>query len=297
MDTISLLAFSSVAAIWGSTYLAIKIGLTDLPPLTFATLRFAVASLLMFAFLAAKHERIWPHRDEWPPLIGMSLCMTSIPYGLVFWGQQYVSSGMASILTASMPLFVVFIAWGWIGEPLTIHKVGGVILGLTGLGLLYWDQLGSASSLLGGVAVTGSALAYGIGTVYGKVLGNRLTPLLLNTWQMALGTLVLAGAAWWQEGIAMPVLSAPSLAAIAYLAVFGSVVAYLLYFWLMGRVTASTLSLVSFVSPIVSVVLGTFAGEAVTPTVLAGMGLVFIGVILVSRQPQAAVIQENVKGA
>ncbi|MGE5653481.1 MAG: DMT family transporter, partial [Bacillota bacterium] len=130
MDTVSLLAFSSVAAIWGSTYLAIKIGLNDLPPLTFATLRFAIASLVMFGYLALKRERIWPRRDEWLPLLGMSLCMTSIPYGLVFWGQQYVSSGMASILTASMPLFVVFIAWGWIGEPLTLSKVGGVMMGL-----------------------------------------------------------------------------------------------------------------------------------------------------------------------
>lgn len=297
MDTRSLFAFSSVAAIWGSTYLAIKIGLADLPPLTFATLRFAVASLIMFAYLAIRRERIWPHRDEWLPLLGMSLCMTSIPYGLVFWGQQYVSSGMASILTASMPLFVVFIAWGWIREPLTLDKIGGVALGLIGLALLYWDQLGSASTALGGAAVTASALAYGIGTVYGKVLGNRLTPLLLNTWQMALGTLALAVVAWVQEGLAIPRLSLPSLCAIIYLAVFGSVVAWLLYFWLMGRIPASTLSLVSFVSPIVSVILGAFADEAITPVILVGMALVFGGVILVSRQRPTLSAREQVERA
>ncbi len=297
MDTRSLFAFSSVAAIWGSTYLAIKIGLADLPPLTFATLRFAVASLIMFAYLAIKRERILPYRDEWLPLLGMSLCMTSIPYGLVFWGQQYVSSGMASILTASMPLFVVFIAWGWIREPLTLDKIGGVALGLVGLALLYWDQLGSASTALGGAAVTASALAYGLGTVYGKVLGNRLTPLLLNTWQMALGTLALAGAAWVQEGLAIPKLSLLSLSAIIYLAVFGSVIAWLLYFWLMGRIPASTLSLVSFVSPIVSVILGAFADEAITPMILVGMVLVFGGVILVSRQRPTLSAREQVERA
>lgn len=297
MDTLSLLAFSSVAAIWGSTYLAIKIGLTDLPPLTFATLRFAMASLVMFSYLAVKRERILPKRDEWLPLIGMSLCMTSIPYGLVFWGQQYVSSGMASILTASMPLFVVFIAWGFIGEPLTLSKIGGVALGLIGLGVLYRDQLGSASSVLGGVAVTGSALAYGIGTVYGKILGNRLTPLLLNTWQMALGTVALAGVAAWQEGIVAPRLSLASLSAIVYLALFGSVVAWLLYFWLMGRVSASTLSLVSFVAPIVSVVMGTLAGEALTLTMFTGMLMVFAGVILVGRKQSAPASQEYAKRA
>src|SRR5215213_1575847 len=136
------IVFLILSAIWGSTWLFIKLGLEDLPPLTFAGVRFVIAAAVLYAFLLSRRVPLPRARRDWGLMAVTGLLAFTLNYGLLFWGEQYVSSGLAAVLQATIPAFGLVIAHRYLpGERITPVKVVGVLLGITGVGIIFSNQM------------------------------------------------------------------------------------------------------------------------------------------------------------
>src|SRR5256712_4466777 len=166
-----------LCGIWGSTWLFIKLGLADLPPLTFAGIRFVLASLILSMLILARGVS-WPRsRTDWILIAIVGLLQFSLNYGLVFWGEQYISSGLAAVLQSTFPVFGLVIAHFYLPhERITTVRVAGVLLGIVGVAIIFSDQLSIAGSLalLGSVALVLSAVFGSYSNVLVKARGTHL---------------------------------------------------------------------------------------------------------------------------
>ncbi|HEU5303914.1 MAG TPA: EamA family transporter, partial [Gemmatimonadales bacterium] len=145
---LALIVWLCLCGIWGSTWLAIKLGLRDLPPLTFAGIRFAVAAPILFGIAAVSGLSLPRTGREWRLLAYTGLLTITVNYALVFWGEQYISSGLAAVLSATVPLFGLPLAhWHLSSEPMTGRKVAGVVLGVIGVATICSGQLGTGGPL------------------------------------------------------------------------------------------------------------------------------------------------------
>ena len=290
-----------LCGIWGSTWLFIKLGLADLPPLTFAGIRFLFASLILIALILARGVR-WPRkRSDWTVIAIVGLLQFSLNYGLVFWGEQRISSGLAAVLQSTFPAFGLVIAHFYLpDEPITAKKVVGILLGFTGVAIIFSHQLSIAgeSALLGSVALVLSAFFGSYGNVLVKAYGTRIDPFVLAAGQMICGFPPLLALGIATEGnplrfhwTSMAILS------LAYLVVVGSVLAFTLFYWLVRHMDVVNTMLIALVTPVVAVVLGMivlheqlnwrlFAGAA---CIIAGLGFM----MLRKRQKTVAIDEEE----
>lgn len=281
-------AWVGLCGIWGSTWLAIKVGLRDLPPVSFAGLRFAAAALVLYILIVLRDVRLpWAARD-WRLLGWTGLLTITVNYALVFWGELHISSGLAALLTATIPLFGLPLAHRYVAsEPMTPRRVAGVLLGVVGLAIVFGAELGAGQGLAlwasGGILV--AALASAHAGVLVKARGSHLDPAVLAGVQMAAGCVpLLVGGAVLEGNPFRFHWSGTALIALAYLTVVGSVAAFLIYYWLMRHTEVTRVLLIPLVSPLVAVALGAvFLGEAVGwggalggSAILAGVGLVVL---------------------
>lgn len=279
----AMAAFVALCAIWGSTWLAIKVGLRDLPPISFAGIRFALAALLLYAIVLAKGLRLpWAARD-WRLLLWTGILSITVNYALVFWAELHISSGLAAVLNATIPLFGLPLAHRVLAtEPMTPHKVGGVVLAVLGLAVVFGAELGGTTPLAAwaSAGVLVASLAGAQAGVLVKARGTHLDPAVLAGVQMAFGAapLVLGGAAL--EGNPLRLAWTPAaLLALAYLTVVGSVVAFLLYYWLIRHIEVTRVLLIPLVTPLVAVALGfLFLDERVGWGTAVGGGAILGGV-------------------
>src|SRR3979411_40501 len=179
-----------LCCIWGSTWLFIKIGLTDLPPLTFAGIRFVLASLILMLMVFARRAA-WPRtRRDWTLIAVVGILQFSLNYGLVFWGEQYISSGLAAVLQSTFPAFgLVFAHFYLPQERLTTGRVIGVLLGVCGVAVIFSDQLSIAGTmaLLGSMALVLSAFFGSYSNVLVKAYGGKIDPQAFAAAQMIFG--------------------------------------------------------------------------------------------------------------
>src|SRR5437879_379339 len=192
-----------LCGIWGSTWLFIKLGLADLPPLTFAGIRFVLASLILSMLICARGVS-WPRsRTDWILIAIVGLLQFSLNYGLVFWGEQYISSGLAAVLQSTFPAFGLVIAHFYLPqERLTAGRVMGVLLGVCGVAVIFSDQLSVAGSmaLLGSVALVLSALCGSYSNVLVKAYGGKIDPQVFAACQMIFGFVPLLAIGLSTEG-------------------------------------------------------------------------------------------------
>ncbi|MDQ5846722.1 MAG: EamA family transporter [Acidobacteriota bacterium] len=284
----SRLVWLLLCIIWGSTWLFIKLGLSDLPPFTFAGIRFVIACSILFAIIAARRLSLPRNRADWMLLAVTGVLSFSLNYGLLFWGEQYISSGLAALLQATIPVFGLVIAHFYLpSEPMTPVKIAGVVMGVAGVGVIFSNQLSVAGprALAGCAAlVVGSACA-AYANVLVKARGGKLDPAILSGGQMFFGLIPLLA-------IGIPLEGNPfhfrwtgmALVSLFYLAIVGSVVAFLLYYWLVQNMDVTNTMLIALVTPVVAVTLGvvvlheelnwrTFAGGAM---IISGIGLVVL---------------------
>src|SRR6266850_3722419 len=175
----SRLVWLVLCCIWGSTWLFIKLGLDDLPPFTFAGIRFVIASAILFAIIKARRLSLPRRGTDWMLLAVSGVLSFSLNYGLLFWGEQYISSGLAALLQATIPAFGLVIAHFYLpGERMTVARIAGVVLGVCGVGVVFSNQLSVAGTrALAGCAglVVGSACA-AYANVLVKARGAKLEP-------------------------------------------------------------------------------------------------------------------------
>src|SRR5918993_4120489 len=246
--------------IWGSTWAFIKLGLEDLPPFTFAGIRFVIASIIIYAIITARKIRLPRTRKDWMLLAVTGILSFTLNYGLVFWGEQHVSSGLAAWLQATIPVFGLVIAHFYLpDEQMTTAKIFGVVLGVAGVGVIFSDQLSVAGpKALAGSAglVIGSACA-AYANVLVKSRGGKMEPATLAFGQMIFGLvpLLLIGIA--TEGNPLNFRwSGLAIVSLFYLAIVGTVFAFLMYYWLVQHMDVTNTMLIALVTPIIAVALG-----------------------------------------
>ena len=272
-----------LCCIWGSTWLFIKIGLDDLPPLTFAGIRFVIASAILFAIVAARRLSIPRLKSDWKLLALTGVLSFSCNYGLIFWGEQHISSGLAALLQATIPAFGLVIAHFYLhGERMTARKVVGVVLGILGVAVVFSNQLtiGGGKSLAGCVALVLSSLIVAYSNVLVKARGKHLDPVIMAAGQMFFGLipLIVIGILWEGNPIYFR-WTIRAVIALFYLAIVGSVVAFVLYYWLVRKIDVTKSMLIALVTPVVAVIVGMiFLHEKISWRTLVGGAMIILGI-------------------
>ena len=275
--------------IWGSTWMFIKVGLRDLPPLSFAGIRFVIAAILLGIVAGIRRSRLPSGRREWGLLAWTGLLSFSINYGLLFWGEQYVSSGLAALLQATIPLFgLVFATRKLPQERMTSTKLAGVLVGLTGVAIIFSNQLGveGPSAFRGSAAILIGAAAVAYSNVEVKVHAGRIAPEILAAFQMVFGLIPLLVFGFLLEGNPLRFAwTGLGLICLLYLAFVGSAVAFLAYYWLVKHMDVTNTMLIALVTPFVAVLVGMiFLGEQINWQIAAGGLAIIAGISLVIRR-------------
>jgi drug/metabolite transporter (DMT)-like permease len=272
-----------LCGIWGSTWLFIKLGLADLPPITFAGVRFVIACSILFFLIRVRRIPLPRARADWILLAGSGILSFGLNYGLVFWGEQYITSGLAALLQATLPAFgLVFAHLHLPSERLTWKKIGGVVLGVCGVGVVFSNQLvvSGRQALAGCVALVLSAMFAAYSNVLVKAFGKHLNPAVLSAGQMLFGLLLLLSVGIPLEGNPLRFHWTPiAVVAMFYLAIVGSVIAFLLYYWLVLNMDVTKSMLIALVTPVVAVILGMIVlGEEFGWRTLAGGAMIMLGI-------------------
>ena len=246
--------------IWGTTWLFIKLGLEDLPPLTFAGIRFVIATAIVFALIAIRRISLPSRKRDWILLAVTGVLSFTLNYGLVFWGEQYITSGLAALLQSTLPAFGLIIAHFYLpGERMTVLKTLGVVLGVFGVGVIFSNQLQVAGpkALWGCAALVLSAFCAAYANVLVKAYGINLQPAVLAGGQMLFGLIPLLLIGIPLEGNPLNYHWTPiAVLSLFYLAIVGTVVAFLLYYWLMHNMDVTKTMLIALVTPVTAVIIG-----------------------------------------
>jgi len=217
----------------------------------------------------------------------LGILQITVPYGLVFWGEQYISSGLASVLFATLPFFVVIFAQPLIpDERLTVTKILGITASFIGLVLIFWQDLmgGITASVFGGLAIVGSAASGGFSNVFAKRYTMHIDPATNILVQSAVSFVLLTGVGLLTETSSDLSFTYTAVAALLYLGVVGSAFAFVGLYWLLKRATATNTSLLAFITPIVALILGWLVlGETLTLNLSAGTALILAGVYFTVR--------------
>ena len=291
------LVFLLLCAIWGSTWMFIKLGLRDLPPLSFAAARFLLATAILSAVVAARRASLPRGRAEWSLIAQTGVLAFTLNYGLLFWGEQHISSGLAALLQATIPVFGMLLAHPYLpGERLNARKLAGALLGVGGVGVIFSHQLGAegAMALWGSAAIVAGAVFVAWANVLVKARGARMDASVLAAGQMGCGFVALAAAALALEGDPRGLNWTPlAVVCLLYLTLVGSVAAFLLFYWLVRHVDVTKTMLIALVTPLAAVLLGVAVlGEEVSWRTLAGGALIMSGIALVvlRRAPGAGAV-------
>ncbi|HMU61773.1 MAG TPA: EamA family transporter [Gemmatimonadales bacterium] len=285
-----VLAWAAVYLIWGSTYLGIRFAIESIPPLLMAGSRHLLAGLLLFAW-----SRLWqrvpnPGRQDWTRAAGLGLLMLVTANGATTWAEQLVPSGLTALIVCTSALWLVLLNWLWLGAVRPgARTVVGLIAGFGGVALLVVPGNFAGSehvSLLGALVLTGAALSWSVGSIYAIKLPRPRFPTLFVSQQMIVaGAVLLVVAALTGElhGFAPSAISSTSAVAYLYLAVFGSLISYSAYFWLIRHTTPDRLATISYVNPLVAVILGwALAGESLSLRILLAAAVILCAVGLIT---------------
>lgn len=281
------LGYAALCAIWGSTWLAIRVVVRDVPPLEAAAIRFLAAAVLLFG-LAAAQKRSWPgNKPQWSALLVLSVTIMAVPYGLLFWAEQYVTSSMTAVLFSAMPLLVALFT------PLMMHRtvprraVFALLIAFGGLLMLFYSGLSvSGRAVLGGLAVLLSVVLSAWSVVYAKNRLQHIDAVTSTGLQLLFGSAALFWATWAMESRRQAAWTLNAVLALAFLVVFGSCAAFVIYYWLLKKMQPYQLSTISLITPIVAVLEGALLLHEPVPLLMIAAIAVVLGsvaTVLLSR--------------
>ncbi len=272
--------------IWGTTWLFIKVGLEDLPPLSFASIRFILAVIVVGLIIIANKIPLPKTKREWKLLAITGILQFTINYSLVFWSELYITSGLAAVLQAMIPVFGLVLAWFYLPEEkITWLKVIALIIGIIGVGIVFIEQLrvNSLMAFAGSVAIVIGAYAAAHASILTKAKGGDIHPASLVFGQMVCGVFPVIIIALFKEGNPFNYnYSWSAIISILYLSIFGTVLTFWLYYWLLGKIESTKAMTIALVTPLIAVVCGAiFLGEKLLPQTLIGGILILASVGLI----------------
>lgn len=274
-----------LGVIWGSSYMFIRIAVAEVPALTLVAARLVLAAVILSIVLRASGHRLPRSRRLWGAYAVMGILSGALPYTLISWGEQYIHSSLAALLQATMPIFTVVLAV-FMGseEGLTWKPVVGVLLGFAGVAVLITPDLGEglSANLLGQLAIVAASASYAAAAIFARHRLRGEPPLISTMGQMTTGALCIIPLSLF---IDRPFPLSPSLAAVGSwlaLTVLGTVVAYVIYYTLLDRTSATFVSTVTYIIPLVGLILGALVlAEPVTVHLAISLVLIIGGVLLV----------------
>jgi drug/metabolite transporter (DMT)-like permease len=295
-DSIKLaLAFLAIYVVWGSTYLAIRYAVETIPPLVTAGIRHSIAGGIMLAWAWWRGFR--PTRQQWIAGLVLGFFFFFIGHGLLHWAERYVASGLASLLFATEPMFILIMGWMLGQQKISGLSAMGLGIGLIGVAVLTGTELTvKGSSLLGLMAVLMGSLSWAFGVVISprlKLPEDALGRTALPTLCGAAMLLIAAGFAGEFRQTHWSSITARSLFGLGFLIVFGSVIAFTAYVWLLQRVSPTLVATHTYANPVVAVILGwLFAHEPLTMRVVFASAAILGAIVLIKRGEQAVEAKE-----
>ena len=290
LDIRVILAFFAIYVLWGTTFLAIRIAVQEVPPLFAAGFRFFVAGVVLYGFMRVKGQPR-PRAKQWRSLALIGLLMFVAEYGPLFWAEKYVPSGVTSVLAASTPLITIVL------EMLVFRQqrfrwslLGADLLGFGGIVILLLPSGQRNFGIFPCIAILMGTIGWSLGSVLNRSLDlPESRPLTSGAAMMLGGSGLLLLSAMFGEMHPLPHVSLRAGLAILYLIIFGSLLGFTAFVWLLGRMPATRVASFAYVNPIVAVALGYFvAGEMITMRMLIGAAILIVSVFLILRKDKAA---------
>jgi drug/metabolite transporter (DMT)-like permease len=280
--------FALVYVIWGSTYLGIRIADESIRPLALGTVRFAIAGLLLLAWCRIAGRRITVSRSDGLRLAAIGILLLTGGNTTLAWAELSVPSGLAALIVAITPLWVMILDWLFYRERLSVRGLVGIGLGIAGIAVLLWPQLSAGGTvgrreLFGSASLLFGSASWALGSVLSRHWKMSVDPLVASGWEMtASGFFNLLLALGFGE-FARSTFAPRSVGAVAYLIVFGSWIGFSAYIWLLGHVPTSKVATYAYVNPVIAVFLGWLVlGEPVNRFVMMGAAVIVAAVALVN---------------
>lgn len=285
-----VLAFAAVYFIWGSTYLAIRFAIETLPPLTMAAIRFVIAGIMLYAWARSRGIPAPTPRQWKAGAISGTLLLVGGNGGVVL-AEQWIPSGLAALIVATVPLWLVLLDWGFGrgGRP-SARTTGGIAVGFVGVAILGGSPGvgadGNVLELLGGLLVVGGSISWAAGSLYSRYIPEPPRPRMLVAAQFLTGGLVftvIAGLAGEWNGFDLAAVSTKSWLALLYLILFGALIGYAAYIWLLTVVSPARAGTYAYVNPVVAMFLGwALADEPLTFRSILAAAIILGSVVVIT---------------
>ncbi len=286
-----LLAFAIIYFVWGSTYLAIRIGVQEVPPFLFAAMRFLAAGLALCGWTLACGESA-PSCKEWMSIFVIALLIFVFDYGLLFWAEQRVPSGLAAVMLATIPMFTAILEIVFLrSQKATARLILALLIGLGGVAVLVSRTLlpgGTAIDRMGAIALLVAAFSWSVATTLMRRLPLPQSKPMSSGSQMLAGGALLAvssGALGEFRKFHLSAVSLHTWLALAYLVVFGSVIAFTAYVWLIHHESPTKVGTYAYVNPVVAVLIGySLGGEPLGVRTVLGTLLILTSVAVITMK-------------
>ena len=287
----NVLVWLILCLIWGTTWIFIKIGLRDLPPIGFASARFLLAVIILFAVIRVRKIPLPSTAREWRLVALTGVLQFAANYSAVFWGEQYITPGLAAVLQAMITVFGLVLSWIFLpDERVTKRKIFAVCLGIIGVAVIFNEQLHVNSTLAfyGCVAIVAGSYCAAQASILLKARAAGIHPAGMVFGQMLCGLPFIIAYSLAVEGNPLNFnWTASAVGSVLYLTVLGTIAAFWLYYWLLSRIESTKAMMISLVTPLVAVVIdAVFLGEHLPPQTLLGGVLILgsIGLIVLRRR-------------
>ena len=287
-----LLAFSIIYFVWGSTFLAIRVGVREVPPLILAAIRFSIAGLALYAWISARGEA-QPTAREWRSASLLGLIIFVFDYGLLFWSEQRVPSGVAAVMLATIPVFMALSEIIILRtQRLTIRLVVALLIGIFGVAVLMAHSLnlgGAPVDKLGALALIFASISWSIASILSRKIPLPQSKLMSSAAQMLTGGIlltILAAALGDFHNFHPATVSRAVWFSLLYLIVAGSIIGFTAYVWLLHHESPTKVGTYAYVNPIVAVLVGYFlGGEELTTRTILGSLCILVSVIVITTMP------------
>ncbi len=293
---LTLAAFAVIYFVWGSTFLAIRVGVREVPPFLLAGLRFLFAGLVLYGWTIARGERS-PNARQWISAFLLAVLIFLFDYGLLFWAEQRVPSGIAAVIMATIPVFIALAEIAFLGtQRLTLRLSAALLIGIAGVAVLVSGSLGASLKIggtpidrAGAVALIIASISWSIATILTRKLPLPESKVVNSGAQMLAGGILLllaSGVLGEFRDFHPAAVSAEAWLALLYLSVAGSVVGFTAYIWLIHHESPTKVGTYAYVNPVVAVLIGYFfGGEALGARTIFGTMLVLVSVLVITIQP------------
>ncbi len=289
--------YALICLIWGTTWLVIKIGLETMPPLFSAGCRFTLASAVLYAYVKMAKIPIPFDARMKKFYVTVAFYSFSVPFALVYWGEQHISSGLTAVLFGIYPFSVALFSYIFLpSEKLNPSKIAGIVLGFLGVFIIFANDIhmNDTKAAWGMAAVVASAVMQAYSVIVIKKEAHLVSPFVTLLMPTALSSVALLASSLALENLSAVSFTPAAVFSISYLAIIGSIVTFVSYFWLLKHMEAVILALSAFITPIIAVVVGVLLNhESFSSQMAAGAACVLSGIIIANAAELRRVLSNS----